>query len=82
VSILDANGNPVGSATVTGDWGLNGNLWSTRSGTTGSSGTATINSNTQKLQAGTVVRFCVTGVTHASLIYDAPPNQPCSEATV
>jgi subtilisin family serine protease len=80
-SIVDANGAPVGSAAVTGDWSLNNVFWSTKSGTTGSSGTVTINSNSQKLAAGTSVRFCVTGVTHASLTYDAPPNQPCASAT-
>ena len=82
VSILDANNAPVGSATVTGNWSLNNDFWSTRSGTTGSSGTVTINSSSQKLAPGTSVRFCVTGVTHASLTYDAPPNQACSSATV
>jgi subtilisin family serine protease len=82
VSILDANNQPVGSATVTGEWELADSFWSTRSGTTGSSGTAMINSSSQKLSAGTVIRFCVTGVTHASLTYDVPPNRPCGEATV
>jgi large repetitive protein len=82
VSILDANNAPVGSATVTGNWSLNNVFWSTRSGTTGSSGTATINSSSQKLAPATSVKFCVTNVTAASLTYDAPPNQPCASATV
>jgi subtilisin family serine protease len=82
VSVFDANNQPVASATVNGTWTLNNALWSTKSGTTGSSGTATISSSSQKLSAGTVVRFCVTGVTHASLTYDTPPNQPCGQATV
>jgi len=76
VKVVDANGNPVSDATVTGDWFLNGMLFKNgASGTTGSDGVATISSGPIKnAQSGDVVQFCVTDVSHASLIYDPTAN--------
>ena len=74
VPILDAQGNAVASATVTGDWYWNNDYWSTKSGTTGSSGVVTITSDSRRTSSPTLLTFCVMNVTHSTLTYDNLAN--------
>jgi hypothetical protein len=50
---------------------------------TGSSGVANVASSTVRAASGDVIEFCVTGVTHGSLQYDAAASAvTCARATV
>jgi PKD repeat protein len=70
VTVLNANGQQVSGATVTGNW--SGIVSGTSSRTTDSAGKATLTSaSTQK--TGTLT-FTVTGVTAAGFTYDAAVN--------
>jgi subtilisin family serine protease len=81
VSVLDANGNPVGSATVTGDWYVNNSPpMKTSSAATNGSGVATFNSGAFRTPSPTLLTFCVSNVTHPSFTYEADPNQTCDGA--
>jgi subtilisin len=85
VTIVDEDGDPVSSATVTGDWFRNGIVFNSgASGTTGSNGVATIDSgNIRSVSSGEVIEFCVTNVTHSTLTYDDSANvETCGSATV
>ena len=71
VTILDNTGAPVAGATVSGDF--SGTFNESGSGVTGADGTVEI--LTSSSAGGNVsVSFCVTNVTHASLIYDSASN--------
>jgi len=65
VSISDASGNPIGSATVGGTW--SGALSGSASGTTDGSGTASI---TGKTRSPGSVSFCVTSVAGSGVTFD------------
>ena len=81
VSILDANGNPVGSATATGDWYVdNSEPVKTSSAATSGSGVATINLSGVRSSSPTLLTFCVTNVTHPTFTYEEDPNQYCDGA--
>lgn len=72
VVIKDNNGNPVSNATVTG--AFTGSFNETRSGTTNTSGTATIDTNASyQKSAVTSIHFCVNNVT-GSLTYNSGAN--------
>jgi subtilisin family serine protease len=69
VTIIDENGDPVSSATVTGNWSLSGSVFNSgTSGTTGSNGVATIDSGNVRANSGEELKFCVTNVTHSSTL--------------
>jgi subtilisin family serine protease len=80
VSVLDANGNAVSSANVTGTWFVNNDPWNTKSATTSGSGVATVNSGSGRFPSLTLLTFCVDAVTHASFTYADDPNQTCDGA--
>jgi subtilisin family serine protease len=80
VSIFDANGNPVGSATVTGTWYVNNPPLKTSSAATNGSGVATFNSGAVRLPSPTLLAFCVDNVTHPAFSYDDDPSQTCDGA--
>ena len=81
VSILDANGSAVGSATVTGSWYVNNSdKVKTSSAPTNGSGVATFNSGAFRLASPALLTFCVDDVTHASFTYAKNPNQTCDGA--
>lgn len=84
VTILDENGDPVADATVTGDWLQNGTVvQSGQSTTTDGSGQATMGTRFSGVASGDVIEFCVTDVTHASLVYDPSSNmKTCGQSTV
>jgi PKD repeat protein len=71
VTIQDATGAPVSGATVTGL--MTGDGTEVRSGVTGTDGTVTLQT-AKKYYGNTDFCFEVTGVTHASLTYDAGAN--------
>ena len=73
VTVVDQNDSPVEGANVTGDWYLNGVVFSSgASGTTGSQGVANIPSGRVKGASSDVIKFCVTNVTHTT--YDDQVN--------
>ena len=72
ISIVDNGGAPVAGATVTAYY--TGDISGTASGVTGTDGMVTL-STSKKSYATTEYCFEVTGVTHASLSYDAGANQ-------
>jgi subtilisin family serine protease len=81
VSIRDDNGNPVGSATVTGDWYVNNSEpVKSSSAATNGSGVATFNLGGVRSASQTLLTFCVDTVTHASFTYAGDPNQTCDGA--
>jgi hypothetical protein len=72
ITVQDENGQPVPNATVAGDFTGTFNEPG-RTGTTNSSGVATITSNGKT--GGTVTAtFCVTNITHASMSYNPAAN--------
>jgi len=71
ITILDDGGAPVSGATVTAVY--TGDISGTVSGLTGTSGVVTL-STLQKAYGNADFCFEVTGVTHASLTYDAGAN--------
>jgi subtilisin len=84
VTIVDEDGNPVSSATVTGDWSLNSTVFNSgASATTGSNGVATIDSGNVRASTGDTIEFCVTNVTHSTLTYNNSANVvTCGSAIV
>lgn len=78
VTIVDANGVPVGSATVTGSF--TGATSSTASAATGANGSATLQSG--KKAGGGTWQFCVTNVTRSGWTYDSGANtETCDTVT-
>jgi hypothetical protein len=71
IKVVDSNNNPVGSATVAGNWA---------NGTTGSSSCTTAANGQCTVQKKSIpnttasVTFSVTNVTHATLSYDSAAN--------
>ncbi len=76
VRIVDASGTAVPSATVVGDWRVDGVLTkSNSSGVTNTSGLASIGSGGMRRVRDTqTVEFCVTDVSGPGLVYDAAAN--------
>ena len=83
-TVVDAGGARVAGAVVAGDFSRTATVF--RAGATaktGSSGVATVRSSTVRAASGDVIEFCVTGVTHASLQYDASASAvTCARAAV
>jgi len=74
VTLVDDQGNPVGSATVTGTF--SGDVSGTDSGATGGSGSVTLETGPTKGRLN--FTFCVDSVSHSTLTYDAGANaQTC-----
>jgi monoamine oxidase len=73
VSIVDDQGNPVGSATVTGTFTGDAADPSETAGITNGSGTAVLNSDDSK-KGRVKFTFCVTDVEHATLTYQSVDN--------
>lgn len=63
VVVRDGAGTPVVGASVTAQWYIGTRLYSTRTGTTSSSGTGTFGFSNVKIARGVTVRLCVTKVT-------------------
>ncbi|HUP14788.1 MAG TPA: PKD domain-containing protein [Acidimicrobiia bacterium] len=84
VTVVDETGDPVVDATVTGDWLLNGTLvQSDQTALTGSDGRASLIKRFDGIASGDVIEFCVTNITHGSLVYDPSANvETCGQATV
>lgn len=76
VTIHDTGSGPVNSATVTGDWLINGALRvAGTQGVTGPDGITTISSGRMAgVKGKDVIRFCVTDVTGDGLAYDSGSN--------
>lgn len=70
VTVVDANGAAVANATVSGQFTF-GNKKQNGSGTTSSSGVATVQSGAQNTQS---FSFCVTGITGNGITYNAGAN--------
>jgi serine protease len=82
ITVVDDGGAPVSGATVTGN--MTGDTNETLSGVTGTDGVATV-TTARKTYATTDFCFEVTGVTHATLNYDAGANlvtQACEGGNV
>jgi hypothetical protein len=79
VVVKDNNGSPVANATVTGTF--LGTLNETRSGTTDSTGTVVIQTNSFQ-KTITTLQFCVENVAHALLAYRADANLEKCDAWV
>jgi PKD repeat protein len=77
VPVLNASGNPVAGATVTGKW--SGIVSGTSSGVTGSTGTVKLTSPSTSKTSGTFT-FTVTGVTVSGYTYDSAQNVETSES--
>jgi len=78
VVIKDSDGNPVSNIAVSGSF--SGTLNEDRSGTTDQSGTVVIPTNAFTKSPGDLT-FCVTGATHASLVYFPDANvESCDSA--
>jgi beta-glucanase (GH16 family) len=71
ITVRDNLGNPVSNATVTGTF--SGSFSETKSGVTGSTGSVTL-TTTARLKGTLTVNFCVTNVTHGSLVYNSAGN--------
>jgi subtilisin family serine protease len=83
VEIENGSDVGVGSATVSGTWTITkpgvAPSTTTASGVTGTAGTVTIGSPTMSpCPTGTVFAFTVTGVTHASYVYDSSASHIAS----
>jgi hypothetical protein len=76
VTVRDANSATVSGVSVTGTWYRDAQAISTRSGTTSSTGVASIKSGTLKVPSGTVLRFCVTALTGSNMTWDTTLFQP------
>ena len=71
VTVVDANGDPVAGATVSGDF--SGTFSEAVSGTTDASGSVSFQTSATA-SGGVSVNFCVSNVSHPSLTWsDAPP---------
>ncbi|MDI6806214.1 MAG: S8 family serine peptidase [Candidatus Aenigmarchaeota archaeon] len=82
VTIVDAYGNPVGTATVYGEW--SGATTDKDSGDTDAEGKVTFQSDSVwKPASGTTFTFCVTSVTKTGWQYDELANvETCDSVTV
>ena len=69
VPVVDANGQPVSGATVTGTWTLGGSSIGGGSGSTNGSGVASINSSKQRVSGSPIWRFTVTDVSLTGFTY-------------
>ena len=80
VTVEDANGAPVAGAIVSGAWsaGTKG----TGSCTTGANGMCTITKNSLAINKVSSVVFTVTGMTHATLVYDPAGNEVGLSVTI
>jgi subtilisin family serine protease len=82
VKIHNASDVPVASARVAGTWTIaipgKTPTTATATATTGSTGIASLRSPTKVAPVGTVFTFTVTGVTHASYVYDASASHVTS----
>ena len=74
VTVVDEFGSPVGGATVTGDWTLNGGYLNTASKPTDSEGKATLISAKIKTTSGNIFTLTITGVAKDGCTYDAESN--------
>ena len=71
VTVVNASGVAVASATVTGDWTITGVTGiSTKSGLTNTKGQAVISSNTYTGITGATMQFCVTSITKSGFTFD------------
>ena len=75
-TVVDDGGAAVASATVVGDWKVNGSVFkSGTSGVTGTDGVAAVGSGgMRKVSSADVVEFCVTGISGTGLVYDGASN--------
>ncbi len=80
VTILDGAGNPVGEATVSGDWTLNGAYLNTASKPTNGEGKARLDSKKVKAASGDVFALTITGVAKDGYTYDPDANIETSDA--
>ena len=76
ILVVDAQGNPVTGATVSGTW--SGGATGSSTCTTDSNGMCIISRNNIKQQVTSLV-FTVTNITHLSLVYDATANDDPDE---
>jgi hypothetical protein len=76
VTVVDAAGAPVGSATVVGNWMVNGSTMKTgTSGVSGGDGVASIGSGgLRRVNSSDEIEFCVTNITGTGLTYDSSAN--------
>ena len=74
---VESGGAPVNDATVSGGWHINGVLAKTGSGIT-AGGIATIAAGGLKASESDIVTFCVSDVTHATLLTYAPGASACA----
>jgi lysophospholipase L1-like esterase len=77
VTVTDLAGIPIPNATVTGSWSIG--AWDTC--ITGTDGSCTATSDNLKRRSVPSVRFDVTGVTHATLLYSPQPGDLSSVTT-
>jgi hypothetical protein len=70
VTVVDAGGAAISGATVTGRFTF-GNKIQSASGTTASTGVATLHSGSQNTQS---FGFCVTGISGTGITYDSSAN--------
>jgi len=75
LAVRDESGLAVSGATVTGRWTY-GNSGVNRSATTSASGTATFSLSNLKLIRGTVVSFCMTGLSLSGAVRDTALYSP------
>jgi hypothetical protein len=72
ILVVDAAGTPVTGAAVSGNWTVNGST-STGGCTTGTSGSCSVSKASIPKRVGSV-SYTVTGVSHATLTYEATDN--------
>ncbi len=73
ITIVDASGNPVAGASVSGKW--SGATSDSDTGTTNSSGQVTVRSNSvRRAPSGTTFTFTVTAVRLSGWVYDSSAN--------
>ena len=78
ITVVDANGQAVSGATVTGGW--SGIISGSASGTTGSAGSVTLSTSSLK-KSGTLT-FTVTSITAAGFTYDAGANVETADSII
>lgn len=82
VSVVNAGGSPLGSASVTGTFTNDGVAFSTKSGTTRGNGKVTLKSaQVASAPSGTVYEFCVAGVTLTGYALDSAGSTLCGQVT-
>jgi hypothetical protein len=80
LTICDNSGGPVGEATVTGDWTLNGSFLNTASSSTNGEGVARFESDKIRAAAGDVFTLTVTDVAKSGYTYDHPSEPPSASS--